>query len=118
MPHTIPVMMYLRPNGRRQSGAILVPAEFEVPEKFAVLEAKLEELASCGITITQEEIPGDTMSVCLDTGDFDYKTELFPVDDTYAKRLTEFVMTFDVDDYRKAARAYEDGEDMFGGSNG
>lgn len=118
MSHTIPVVMYLRPNGNRAHGAVEVPAEFETPEKWTVIEAKLAELAAHGIAITQEEIPGDTVSVCLDNGEFDYKTALFPADQTYATRLTEFVMAFDLEDYHKVMQAYEDGEDMFGGTNG
>lgn len=114
MPYTIPVVMYLRPNGRRASGSIQVPAEYETPEKFAVLEAKLAELAAEGITVTTEDIPGDTASVCMDNGDFDYKTELFPLGEGLAGQITEFVMSFDVYDYRKAVELYDSGGDMFG----
>jgi hypothetical protein len=112
VPFTIPVVMYLRPNGRKAIGHVMVPEEFMAPEKFVVLEAKLEEMASVGIAITQEEIPGNTMSVCLDDGDFDYKTELFPVDETYGKRLTEFVMGFDVYDYRKVRGQKEEAGEL------
>lgn len=115
MSHTIPVVMFLRPDGRRAPGSIQVPAEYETPEKLVVLEAKLAELAAEGIMITTEDIPGDAASVCMDTGEFDYKTALFPLGEGLAGQITEFVLSFDVYDYRKAARAYEDGEDMFGG---
>lgn len=122
-PLTIPVVMFLRPNGRRHNGSIQVPEEYATPEKSAVLEAKLAELDNEGIMITTEDIPGDAASICMDDGDFDYRTALFPLGEGLAKQITEFVLSFDVYDYRKA-KAHLFGEDEgpdegpLGGPNG
>lgn len=107
MPHTIPVVMFLRPNGRRAPGAIEVPAEYETPEKIGELNSKLASLAEHGIMITTEDIPGDAANVCLDDGEFDYKVELFPLDETLAKRITELVLSFDEEDYLRAKERYD-----------
>ncbi len=114
MSHTIPVVMFLRPNGRRQPGSIQVPAEYETPEKIAQLEEVLVLLGKYGIDVTTEDVPGDAASVCLDTGEFDYKTGLFALGEGLARQITEFVLSFDEQDYLKVMAAYEDGEDMFG----
>ena len=115
----IPVVQYMRPNGRKQQGSIVVPEEFRTDQ----LKEKLALLAKHGIAITQEDVGGNQANVCLDDGDHDYKFELFSLDENYGKKVMQLVLDFDEADYLKA-KAHLFGEDEgldegpLGGPNG
>jgi hypothetical protein len=105
VPLTIPVMLCIRPNGRRVPDAMTVPEDYL--DRATIIEAKLAELDSVGITITAEQIGGNQVNVCLDDGEFDYKYELFPGDEKLLNGITELVLNFDVYDYRKARAVHD-----------
>lgn len=103
MPPTIPVTMFVRPFGRKHQGSIWVPEGTDIE----LLEAKLAEMAECGVYVTSEEISTTEVNVCLDDGDFDFKVELFAADETINQKITDLVLSFDVAEYRKAREAHD-----------
>lgn len=123
MAYTIPVMLCIRPNGRRQPDTMLVPEKYRTDEYWPKIEENLVLLGKYGIDITAEQIGGNQVNVCLDDGDFDYKFEIFPGSEKLLEGITELVLNFDEQDYLKA-KAYMFGEDEgldegpLGGPNG
>lgn len=108
VPPTIPVTMFIRPNGKRHQGSIWVPEGTDLER----LEAKLAEMVECGVIVTSEEISPTEVNVCLDDGDFDYQVELFRADETINQKITDLVLAFDPEDYRKVRRQKEEAGEL------
>lgn len=99
---TIPVTLYIRPNGGRTRDELLVSEEYASDEEWAKVEENLVLFGKYGITVTAEEVGGHQINVCLDDGDFDYKFELFPGNDKLITGIVGLVRDFDEQDYLKA----------------
>jgi len=108
MIFNIPAVRYHRPAGYQEPGKVRV--ECVSQEEYDKLAANLEVMKERNITVTLEMVDQTMVSVCLDDGNFDYKTELWPNGEVLLENVKKLILDFDLDDYLKAANAHFDAE--------
>jgi hypothetical protein len=92
----VPTRQYFRPNGHSVMGHLIIP-DARTPARCA----QLEWIANEHIEFTIEVFP-NTVNICMDDGEFDYKFEVVPPENVNDKVL-EMIDSFNVQDYRNAS---------------
>ncbi len=95
----IEAVMYTRPDGESHRFVYSVPDSPLAREKY-------QELRDCEIDITFETVWANTINVCLDDGDFDYKTMLWQNDPSLPERVGNLICEFDRTDYEEMAHLW------------
>jgi hypothetical protein len=89
-------------NGASTDGELGI----ELPQdaSLADYQSRLDLITETGLFFTAELMSPGMINVCLDDGEFDYKFEVLPNDERLHQGMLAIIATFDVDDYREAAR--------------
>lgn len=98
----VPGIQYHRPGGSREYDFLIIPNAYTVDRKNII-----QVLQNQGIDITFEFVFGGTVNVCLDNGDFDYKSELVKNGPPLFDCVLKLIDDFDYEDYVRA-KDFED----------